>query len=150
MFQTLVVNDWHAIASVFLFADAHSTPILVWIFFISANLIGVIIFNVMLAFFVGAFITKIDGHKVEVTKNDLNDPDSSVYLSSKQVHKLRHKTQSETSTVNSLTSSCRFQMAERQGYNQILDILVGDEKENTELCRNICHVLRIFESLSAV
>ena len=150
MFQTLVVNDWHAIASVFLFADAHSAPLLVWIFFISANLIGVIIFNVMLAFFVGSFITKIDGDKVEVTQGDLNDPDSSVYLSSKQVHKMRNISHSETPAVNSLTSSCRFQMAERQGYNQILDILVGDAKENTELSRNICHILRLFEHLSGV
>lgn len=53
MFQVLVVNDWHAIAEVFLYADRCSSPNIVYPFFILGNLIGVsILINVVTAFFV--------------------------------------------------------------------------------------------------
>lgn len=53
MFQVLVVNDWHAIAEVFLYADRCSSPRIVYPFFVFGNLIGVsILVNVVTAFFV--------------------------------------------------------------------------------------------------
>jgi len=53
MFQVLVVNDWHAIAEVFLFASRCSDPRIVYPFFILGNLVGVsILLNVITAFFV--------------------------------------------------------------------------------------------------
>lgn len=54
MFQVLVVNDWHAIAYVFLFASRCSHPYIVYPFFVGANLLCVsIMLNCLTAFFVG-------------------------------------------------------------------------------------------------
>jgi len=66
----LVVNDWHSIAKVFLFADRFSNPWIVYPFFILGNLIGVsIMLNVLTAFFVESFVTKVnddsDDHVVQ-------------------------------------------------------------------------------------
>ena len=53
MFQVLVVNDWHAIAEVFVHATRCSSPKIVYPFFITGNLIGVsILLNLITAFFV--------------------------------------------------------------------------------------------------
>lgn len=53
MFQVLVVNDWHAIAEVFLYASRCSSPQIVYPFFVVGNLVGVnILLNVITAFFV--------------------------------------------------------------------------------------------------
>jgi two pore calcium channel protein len=53
MFNVLVVNDWHAIAEVFLYADRCSSPYLVYPFFIAGIFCGVfIMLNVITAFFV--------------------------------------------------------------------------------------------------
>jgi len=49
-----VVNDWHAIAMVFLFATRCSSAFIVYPFFVGANLICVsIMLNCLTAFFVG-------------------------------------------------------------------------------------------------
>lgn len=54
MFQVLVVNDWHAIAMVFLYATRCSSALIVYPFFIGANLVCVsIMLNCLTAFFVG-------------------------------------------------------------------------------------------------
>jgi len=54
MFQVLVVNDWHAIAIVFLYATRCSSAFIVYPFFVGANLICVsIMLNCLTAFFVG-------------------------------------------------------------------------------------------------
>ncbi len=54
MFQVLVVNDWHAIALVFLYASRCSNAFIVYPFFVGANLLCVsIMLNCLTAFFVG-------------------------------------------------------------------------------------------------
>jgi hypothetical protein len=53
MFNVLVVNDWHAIAEVFLYADRCSSPFFVYPFFVCGICFGVfIMLNVITAFFV--------------------------------------------------------------------------------------------------
>lgn len=53
MFNIFIVNDWHAIAEVFLYADRNSSPLIVYPFFICGICIGVfIMLNVVTAFFV--------------------------------------------------------------------------------------------------
>ena len=53
MFQVLVVNDWHAIAEVFVHASRCSSPKVVYSFFVIGNLVGVsILLNLITAFFV--------------------------------------------------------------------------------------------------
>jgi hypothetical protein len=61
IFQSLVVNDWNAIARVFQFADRCTSSFIVYPFFVSINLIAVsIMLNVMTAFFVQSFVTKLN------------------------------------------------------------------------------------------
>ena len=71
MFQILVVNDWYAIAEVFLYADRCSSPYIVYPFFIIGNLVGVsIMLNVLTAFFVESFVTKLeDGAGADQTES---------------------------------------------------------------------------------
>ena len=53
MFNIFIVNDWHAIAEVFLYADRCSSPLIVYPFFVTGLCIGVfIMLNVVTAFFV--------------------------------------------------------------------------------------------------
>ena len=53
VFNVLVVNDWHALAEVFRYADQNSSPLIVYPFFVSVILIAVfIMLNVITAFFV--------------------------------------------------------------------------------------------------
>lgn len=53
MFNIFVVNDWHAIAEVFLYADRRSNPMIVYPFFVCGICSGVfIMLNVLTAFFV--------------------------------------------------------------------------------------------------
>lgn len=53
LFNILVVNDWHAIAEIFLYADRCNHKIIVYPFFITMILVGVfIMINVITAFFV--------------------------------------------------------------------------------------------------
>jgi len=59
MFNVAVTNDWHAIAEVYLYAERHSSGVVVYSFFISALCFMVfIMINVMIAFFVETFVTK--------------------------------------------------------------------------------------------
>lgn len=66
MFNIFVVNDWHAIAEVFLYADRCSSPMIVYPFFILSILCGVfIMLNVVTAFFVeGKFLRVFSPGKV--------------------------------------------------------------------------------------
>jgi len=58
MFNIMVVNDWHAIAEVFLYADRCSSPLIVYPFFVTAILVCVsIMLNVLTAFFVETFVS---------------------------------------------------------------------------------------------
>jgi hypothetical protein len=53
VFNVAVVNDWHAIAEVYLYADRNRSPLMVYTYFISAICINVfILLNVVTAFFV--------------------------------------------------------------------------------------------------
>ena len=53
IFNILVVNDWQAVAKVFLYADRCSNPLIVYPYFIITILVGVfIMLNVITAFFV--------------------------------------------------------------------------------------------------
>jgi Ion transport protein len=53
MFNIMVVNDWQAIAQVYLYADRNSSKLIVYPFFVSAICISVfILLNVITAFFV--------------------------------------------------------------------------------------------------
>eukprot|EP00536_Pseudo-nitzschia_multiseries_P010321 jgi/Psemu1/202884/e_gw1.309.2.1 len=59
MFNVAVVNDWHAIAKVYTYADRNNSRPVVYSFFVSAIcFIVYIMINVIIAFFVETFVTK--------------------------------------------------------------------------------------------
>mmetsp|Transcript_37381 Transcript_37381/g.112007 ORF Transcript_37381/g.112007 Transcript_37381/m.112007 type:complete len:562 (-) Transcript_37381:253-1938(-) len=124
MFQVLVVNDWHAIAEVYLYAERCSDPKIVYSFFIGANLLSVsILLNVLTAFFVGAFVTNADGSVSEPKKS--------------------HTPEARDTSLG----PSEFNMFERQGFDKIMETVAGDS-DDFSWVQKTCEILEIFESLT--
>jgi Ion transport protein len=92
MFQILAVNDWYAIAEVFLHATQNASVYIVYPFFIVANLICVsIMLNVLTAFFVESFVTKLHDDKdapAEATATMHKERDFSIKTSEGNVRRV--------------------------------------------------------------
>jgi len=160
MFQVLVVNDWHAIAKVFLFAERCSSPYIVYPFFIAGNLIGVsIMLNVLTAFFVESFVTKMeDKHEgeSEVATTKQKERDFSIVserplkrISSSVAGSSAHDSDNdERGDEDSETSSdlYEFDIYERQGFDTIMQAVSG--AQSPDFARQVCGYLEVFESLS--
>ena len=164
MFQVLVVNDWHAIAEVFLFADDCSSPYIVYPFFILANLIGVsIMLNVLTAFFVETFVTKLDdsasGHQESMTTVQ-KDRDFNFMSKDKSVEKGRSDGVNEKNSKNASVDKgadadsegssedlYEFDVYEREGFDKIMETVAGTS-QNNDFAQQMCNYLEIFESLS--
>jgi hypothetical protein len=175
MFQVLVVNDWHAIAEVFLYADRCSSPYIVYPFFILGNLIGVsIMLNVLTAFFVESFVTKLQDSGTDNTDatttvqkdrdfNILTAENTSVRRVSASSNILATKkskirvqpsdngsdhgadADSEASSENELF---QFDVYEREGIDKIMQTVAGAPQSGGDFARNMCSYLEIFERLS--
>ena len=120
MFNIFVVNDWQTIAGVYLTADRCSSPYIVYPFFIGANLIGVnILLNVLTAFFVGAFVTKVE-HKNRDKRNNLH------------LSMLNGLDVSSANLANSANRNDgnppRYHIYERRGYDNVISTITGDEE----------------------
>ena len=114
MFNIFVVNDWQAIAQVYLNADRFFSPYIVYPFFICANLIGVnILLNVLTAFFVGAFVTKVED-KRSGERRDIN---------------LSMSTRLDAGPSNPLESITGFHVLERHGYDSVISTITGNEAD---------------------
>jgi hypothetical protein len=107
MFNIFVVNDWQAIAGVYLnCAEKLSSPYIVYPFFVIANLVGVnIMLNVFTAFFVGAFVTKVEDK-------------SSLSMSAQNI----------TSAMIINDADC-FRVQERHGYDSVISTITGHDEE---------------------
>ena len=113
MFNIFVVNDWKTIAEVYLEADRCSNPYIVYTFFIGANLIGVcILLNVLTAFFVGAFVTKVEKKKEGIDRSSLRLEMPSGVLSGYQHH---------------VEGEDYFHFIERQGFDSVMNTITGDD-----------------------
>lgn len=113
MFNIFVVNDWQTIAEVYLGADRCSNPYIVYTFFIGANLIGVcILLNVLTAFFVGAFVTKVEKKKEGIDRSSLRLEMSSGVLNGYQHH---------------IEGEDYFHFIERQGFDSVMNTITGDD-----------------------
>lgn len=144
MFNIFVVNDWHEIATVYLFADRFNSPYIVYTFFMSANLLGVsILLNVLTAFFVGSFVTK-----VESTQDDQNDkkPSLKLNMSSKRFNGRPELIQSTSHTIES-TAKHEFHVFERQGYDSVMRTITGDQ-DDVSFAKRACELLQLFEKLT--
>lgn len=151
MFQLLVVNDWHAIANIFLYATRHSSPYIVYPFFIGANLICVsIMLNCLTAFFVGAFVTKLNDDMdatAEVTSSGLGfSLDHSRPTVQRQMTD-RSVKEEEEGDNDEEDEQYEFDVYEREGYDKIMRTVAGGNDHHDEFARSICDVLEVFESL---
>lgn len=160
MFQVLVVNDWDQLAQVFLVGSHNSSPFIVYTFFVIAILVGVsIMMNVLIAFFVEAFVTKFN--------NDTDAPadltatvhkDSPEFTPSKKQRskaksaqrgrKLDNDSDHDADSEGSSASEIyEFDVYEREGFNKIMQTVAGSNDHN-DFGRLICSYLEVFESLS--
>mmetsp|Transcript_10090 Transcript_10090/g.18906 ORF Transcript_10090/g.18906 Transcript_10090/m.18906 type:complete len:671 (+) Transcript_10090:60-2072(+) len=138
MFNILVVNDWQTIAGVYLTADRFSSPFIVYPFFIGANLIGVNIFlNVLTAFFVGAFVTKVE-------KKNLGRRDDLQLSMSMRIDAL-HDNIPVSSNNQQGDSAPIFHILERRGYDNVISTITGDEA--LDIVTKACGILKTFERL---
>jgi len=166
MFQILVVNDWHAIAEVFLYADRCSSPMIVYTFFVMANLIGVsIMLNCLTAFFVESFVTKINEDSDEIldtTPNvarrealgiglDNNSERRSVSRSGNGASRPDRLDSDSDADADSEGSSgsefLEFDVYEREGFDKIMQT-VSCGAHDTNFAQKVCDYLEIFESLA--
>jgi two pore calcium channel protein len=177
MFQVLVVNDWHAIAEVFLYADRFSSPYIVYPFFIIGNLIGVsIMLNVLTAFFVESFVTKLDdggadgsaeatttvqkgrGFSILTSENAsvrLVSSSSNMLGTKKTKTKIQQKPNDNGSDGDDADSEAsseseffQFDVYEREGIDKIMQTIGGSPQSGGDFARHICNYLEIFERLS--
>mmetsp|Transcript_22693 Transcript_22693/g.33507 ORF Transcript_22693/g.33507 Transcript_22693/m.33507 type:complete len:807 (-) Transcript_22693:66-2486(-) len=99
MFQVLVINDWHEIAEVYLHATRNASPLIVYPFFIGANLISVnIMLNCTIAFFVAAFAAKLDQREFTIDGSSRSMQKLSSY---------QHCSVLECGSENSLIEKCK-------------------------------------------
>lgn len=168
MFQVLVVNDWHAIAEVFLYATRCADALIVYPFFISANLIGVsIMLNVLTAFFVEGFVTKLNNDKdapaeatatmhkeKELIIDSSERPGKRVSTTSKSLTKSSRSApytrddQDDASDASSPSEMFEFDVYEREGFDKIMQTVAGVSQYEADIARQVCHYLEVFESLS--
>jgi hypothetical protein len=167
MFQVMVVNDWHAIAEVFLYATRCATPYIVYPFFIAANLIGVsIMLNVMTAFFVETFMTKLNDDMdapAEATATMHKDRDFNIQTAEGNGRRITTKNNSSPNKrgtsflrgadvdteLNSNSERFEFDVYEREGFDKIMQTVTGVQSHyDLDSARHVCQYLEIFESLS--
>ena len=144
LFQVLVVNDWHAIADVFILPGS-SVNALVHPFFILANLVLTsVLLNVMIAFFVSAFVTKASQMDILIGSE----------VSERSILPL-----SRTGSLVSLTSRVyddagvnserEVTVRLRQDFDRILRTVAGGMEEEDDLIAKLSsQTIELFESLS--
>ena len=151
LFQVLVVNDWHAIALVFILPAGNTvTNALVYPFFIVANLaLTSVLLNVMIAFFVNAFVTKATEKRMlfgadqggarkytSGLENSILSKDSNAGIDS------------EADVDQSIAA---ITISERQGFDNILKTIAREGSEDGEesAARIGSQMLQAFEELSS-
>lgn len=151
LFQVLVVNDWHAIALVFILPAGHTvTNALVYPFFIVANLsLTSVLLNVMIAFFVNAFVTKATDKRMLIGADNgrkyFSGLDNSIL--SKDTN-AGIDSEADASTVDQ--SITTITISERQGFDNILKTIAREGSEDGEesAARIGSQMLQAFEELS--
>lgn len=165
MFQVLVTNDWQAIAKVFTYATRCSSPFIVYPFFVIANLTGVsIMLNVVTAFFVESFVTKInDGMEgpsdqttlqkerdfgIKTSESSIRRVRSSEFKSNRRAvdEAIDHGADAD-SEASSGSEMHEFDVFEREGYDNIMRTVAG-ASDSDEIARTVSSYFEIFETLA--
>ena len=149
LFQVLVINDWHAIALVFILPGHTATNALVYPFFIIANLaLTSVLLNVMIAFFVNAFVTKATG-KLLIGADQVGTRTKVFGLKQSILSNglsAGIKSEADVAAVDqSITIS------ERQGFDNIMRTIAreSDEEGEENAARISSQMLQLFEELFA-
>lgn len=150
MFNIFVVNDWQSIANVYLYANRYNSPYIVYPFFISANLFGVsILLNVLTAFFVGSFVTKVES---SVKHSNEKAPSLRLRMTDRQASNsspITLNTGSNMERCNDDTHTNNapiFHVFERQDYDSVIKTITGDE-DGITFAKRACELLQTFEKL---
>jgi len=110
----------------------------VYPFFIGANLIGVnILLNVLTAFFVGAFVTKVENKNLGRSNNLHISMSSGLDVSSANL---------ANTTNHSGETIPRYHILERRGYDNVISTITGDEE--SDIAKKACEVLSTFDRLT--
>jgi hypothetical protein len=152
IFQVLVVNDWHAIALVFILPGNTTTNVFVYPFFVFANIaLTSVLLNVMVAFFVNAFVTKATDKRMligadQVGTRKMTFGQENSILSNHVSAGINSEL--ETATVDQ--SITTITISERQGFDNILKTIARENGEDGgENAARICsQILKAFEELS--
>lgn len=164
MFQILAVNDWYAIAEVFLFATRNSSVYIVYPYFIIANLVCVsIMLNVLTAFFVESFVTKLHDDKdapAEATATMHKERGFGIgtgegivrRVSSgadlmKDVQVTKFDRDPDADAESSASERYEFDVYEREGFDKIMQAVSGSIYHG-DFARDICNYLEIYENLA--
>ena len=174
MFNVAVVNDWHAIAAVYAYAERNSSELVVYTFFVSALCFMVfLMINVITAFFVETFVTKTNeppeesSHAAEekVSASNSFRIQNSENKSVRRVHSMEANDYPDdesdplidpNTSINSTASStsteifASFDIYEREGFDNIMRTVAGTTDEEQEaFARSVCNYLERFESLTS-
>lgn len=179
MFNVAVVNDWHAVAEVYLYADRNSSEVMVYSFFVSAICFMVfIMINVITAFFVETFVTKTNEPPDESHSAEEKAPDNFRIKNSENTNVRRVQSSQDFTTdsfldddeenmefdplidpnisINSTASStsteifASFDIYEREGFDNIMRTVAGaTDDEQAAFARSVCNYLERFESLTS-
>jgi hypothetical protein len=147
MFNVLIVNDWHAIAQVYTYASWNAEPYIVYPFFIAANLICVnVMLNCLVAFFVGAFVTKLEGEEQGGKTTEFK-----IDSSTRSLRRIKSYSMfSERSNSTPPSEFVDFDVYERSTYDKIMRTVSGSAAEGDAYAKDICQKLELFEALSPV
>lgn len=174
MFNVAVVNDWHAIAEVFSYADRNSSDLVVYSFFVAAICFMVfIMINVITAFFVETFVTKTN-EPPEESSHAAEEKTSSFRIqnsenkSVRRVHSMENFSKNDypddesdplidpNVSINSNASStsteifASFDIYQREGFDNIMRTVAGTTDDEQEaFARSVCNYLERFESLTS-
>jgi hypothetical protein len=155
MFQVLIINDWHAIAEVYLYATQHASPYIVYPFFVGGNLVCVsIMLNCLTAFFVGAFVTKLEDGSVddqdEVAVTRQKERDFKIDTSGKSIRRLAAMGGLDESNHSARSQSevFEFDVFEREGFDKIMRTVAGGSEDTDAYAKEVCDMLELFERLS--
>lgn len=139
IFNILIVNDWQAIANVYLHADRCYSPYIVYPFFILVNLVGVsILLNVLTAFFIGAFVAKVESRQTQ-----------SISLINGRHVQPRSTLDEEISSELQGEVLHQFRIFQRQGFDDVMKTVTGSN-DGVTLAKRAVEVLQHFEALSLV
>jgi len=171
VFNVLVVNDWHQIANVFLYADRFSSPFAVYLYFVLLVIVAVcILLNVIVAFFVETFVTHLklvdagnepepDSARSVATANTSTVFQSDVSLHIAPIARSWIFDASDLKKTSVRSLSCPdtgemtdFDVIRREGFDDIIQSVGnnddGDEKQFEEFARGILDALELVQNLA--